>query len=107
MSDQPKRAGRPRKIVSERKNASLKFRTRGSLRTRIDAAAVAAGLSASQYVEQALEQHFYASDLRQIVREEIAAALSAPMVHTVTGVSAARVRPSVVARIPRNDHLPS
>lgn len=105
MSDQPKRAGRPRKIVSERKNASLKFRTRGSLRTRIDAAAVAAGLSASQYVEQALEQHFYASDLRQIVREEIAAALKSQ-----SGLSLPEILEtyqSAVIPLRRYDHPPS
>lgn len=107
MGTEAKRRGRPAVEGAGRKSASLKFRTRGDLRARIDEAAAAAGMSSSEYVEQALKQHFLATDLRQIVSEEIAAALSVS--HSVT-VRLPRAKPmndAMIARFYGRDHLPS
>jgi len=83
----------------------MKFRTRGDLRARIDSAALAAGLSSSEYAEQALERHFLAIDLRQMVREEIAAMLKAQ-----SGLGLPEildVYQSAAIPLRRYDHLPS
>ena len=105
MSDQPRRVGRPSISPADRKDAHLKFRTRGDLQQRLAAEAAANNRSLSEEVEFRLMQSFVATDIRQIVREEIATALK---VQTGLGLpEILEAYQSAAIPLRRYDHLPS
>ena len=59
--------GRPAKAAEDRKSASMKFRTREDLRDKIEAAAAAAGRSASEEVEERIKASFNIEPLHHMV----------------------------------------
>ena len=65
--DQVKRRGRPPKDPTDRKDGNLTFRTRGSLRERLSAAATENGRSISEEVERRLEASFEGFDAASAV----------------------------------------
>lgn len=75
MDAEPKRRGRPPLDPEARKDGNLTFRSRRDLRSKLEQAARENGRTVSKEAEHRLTQSFLANDLRQIVREEIAAAL--------------------------------
>lgn len=70
------KVGRPLKDPEGGRRHNAMFRMSETLRARLSASAEAEGRSLSEEIERRLEASFAAQDMRQIVREEIRAALT-------------------------------
>jgi predicted HicB family RNase H-like nuclease len=58
-----KRIGRPPKAEEDRKAVNFTFRSRGQMRERLQAAAIAAGRSISEEIELRLERSFWQEEI--------------------------------------------
>lgn len=72
-----KKIGRPRTAAYGTHLVNVTFRATEEMRDRLGAMAAASKRSLSEVVETSLERHFTLDEMRQIVREEIAAAIAA------------------------------
>jgi predicted HicB family RNase H-like nuclease len=60
-----KRIGRPPKAKEDRKAVNFTFRSRGQMRERLQAAAIAAGRSISEEIEFRLERSFWQEEIER------------------------------------------
>lgn len=106
MNDQTKIAGRPRKRPHLGARLNVMFRLNASVRDRVIAEADAEGRSLSEMLERIVDLHFQRTDMRSIVREEIAASqrsvsqLNDAPVRFANGITAHYGRPAEPLEMP-------